>query len=76
MLKICSGRAGLVRALLLTGSASAALALPGAAFAQDGADAAEATDAADADAGNSILVTATKRERTLQDTPVAVLNHT
>ncbi|HLV08075.1 MAG TPA: TonB-dependent receptor [Croceibacterium sp.] len=72
MLKICSGRAGLVRALLLTGSASAALALPGAAFAQDGADAAEATDAADADAGNSILVTATKRERTLQDTPVAV----
>lgn len=72
MLKICSGRAGLVRALLLTGSASAALVLPGAAFAQGGADAAEATDAADADAGNSILVTATKRERTLQDTPVAV----
>src|SRR5690554_1254742 len=72
MLEVCAGRAGLVRALLLTGSASAALALPGAAFAQDGADAAEATDAADADAGNSILVTATKRERTLQDTPVAV----
>src|SRR5690606_36764641 len=72
MLKICSGRAGLVRALLLTGSASAALALPGAAFARGGADAAEATDAADADAGNSILGTATKRERTLQETPVAV----
>ena len=79
MLKVGAGKAGFVRGLLLAGSASAALCLPGAAFAQDDDEAAAA--AADGDAyaadedsssGNAILVTATKRERTLQDTPVAV----
>jgi outer membrane receptor protein involved in Fe transport len=85
MLKVGAGTAGFARGLLLAGSATAALCAPGAALAQNEADAADvATQAAadtDADAfsaeqdtstGNSILVTATKRERTLQDTPVAV----
>ena len=85
MLKVGAGTAGFARGLLLAGSATAALCTPAAALAQDQADAADvATQAAadtDSDAfsaeedtstGNSILVTATKRERTLQDTPVAV----
>ena len=85
MLKLDAGTAGFARGLLLAGSASAALCIPGAAFAQAEADAADAAAEAAADTdedaysaeedtstGNSILVTATKRERTLQDTPVAV----
>ena len=84
MLKVGAGKAGFVRGVLLAGSAATAFCLPGAAFAQDDAEAAAAAAAAadadgdafadeeDASAGNSILVTATKRERTLQDTPVAV----
>lgn len=82
MLNVGAGKAGFARALLLAGSAMAALAAPGAALAQDD-DEAAAAEAADTDAdafdaeedastGNLILVTATKREKTLQDTPVAV----
>ena len=76
MLKVGAGSAGFARGLLLAGSAAVALSAPGAAFAQD--DAEDAADAAAIDAeedsasGNLIVVTATKRERTLQDTPVAV----
>lgn len=73
-----------VRSALLLGIAMAALALPAAARAQDMADApieeeAEAAPPADdeegvtnADFGNEIVVTATKREQTLQNVPVAV----
>ena len=64
------GRQATVRTALLAGAA--ALALPAAAQAQDAADDTdEDTVAAPAD-GNVIIVTATKREQTLQETPVAV----
>ena len=60
-------------------SLAAVLALPGVAQAQDAAPPAEeeiaapAADAAeDSDQGNDIIVTATKREQTLQEIPVAV----
>lgn len=59
-----AGRAGSARALLCS-AAVIALALPAAVAAQDAADAEEAD-------GNMIVVTATKRETTLQETPVAV----
>jgi outer membrane receptor protein involved in Fe transport len=81
MLKVGAGTAGFARGLLLAGSASAALCVPGVALAQDEADpAAEAADTdgdafsaeEDASTGNQIVVTATKREKALQDTPVAV----
>src|SRR5688500_17035137 len=81
MLKVGAGTAGFARGLLLAGSAAAALCVPGVAFAQDEADpAAEAADTdgdafsaeEDTSTGNQIVVTATKREKTLQDTPVAV----
>jgi len=81
MLTVGSGNAGLLRGCLLAGSAIFALCLPGLAQAQDDQPATDATANADDDAydaeedastGNLITVTATKRERTLQDTPVAV----
>jgi outer membrane receptor protein involved in Fe transport len=67
------GRAAVVRGLLLCGVAGASLALPSMASAQDTApdDAASAANQ-DSNSGNQILVTATKREQTLQDVPVAV----
>jgi outer membrane receptor protein involved in Fe transport len=84
MLKVGAGTAGFARGLLLAGSATA-LCISGAALAQDderglevAAEAAADTDGdafsteEDTSTGNSILVTATKREKTLQDTPVAV----
>ena len=65
------------RALLLAGAA--AFAIPSVAAAQDAdvqaqtdSDADSIPDAADATTGNEIIVTATKREQTLQETPVAV----
>jgi outer membrane receptor protein involved in Fe transport len=74
------GRAAFVRGALLCGAAGAALALPSMAWAQDNPPAADVADAAaqaaataqDSNSGNQILVTATKREKTLQDVPVAV----
>ncbi len=80
MIKTDSGFAGRARFTLLAGAA--ALALPGIAHAQDttAQDAQEQTnsdtdsysDATDSATGNEIVVTATKREQTLQDVPVAV----
>ena len=64
-----SGAAGSFRFTLLAGAAAAAFAIPSAAFAQDLDEDAE-LDAPDE--GNQIVVTATKRELTLQETPVAV----
>jgi len=63
------GGANFMRALLIAGSALSALCAPGMALAED-ADAAGTSDAGAV--GNEIVVTATKREQTLQDTPVAV----
>ncbi len=60
-----AGTAGFARHLL-RGAAVIALALP---FVANAQDAASAEDEAD---GNMIVVTATKRETTLQETPVAV----
>ncbi len=65
------------RASLLVGAAVVSLTLPSVAFAQDTAEEAQpATDAAaeqdDSAMGNEIIITATKREQTLQSTPVAV----
>lgn len=67
MRQVHAGTSGFVREIFLSGAALSVLALPGAALAQDDA-AAEAEDAT----GNAIIVTATKREQTLQDVPVAV----
>lgn len=61
------GRTATVRSALLVGAAT--LAIPTAAFAQD-ADTADEQD--DVEVGNVIIVTATKREQTLQETPISV----
>ncbi len=65
------------RTSLLAGAALIGLTIPGVAFAQDTAEEAQpATDSAvqtdDSAMGNEIIITATKREQTLQSTPVAV----
>jgi len=77
MMKVAGRRADFARALLMSGSAALALVAPAAAYAQDQAepapaDADEYPVEEDSSTGNLILVTATKREQTLQDTPVAV----
>lgn len=74
-----AGRSGrsvaIARAVFLTGAAGLALTIGGTARAQDEAPQ-QADDAAQqatsANDGNTIVVTATKRAQTLQDTPVAV----
>ena len=63
------GRKATVRTAMLAGVA--ALAMPAVAQAQDAGAEEEGTEEA-APAGNVIVVTATKREQTLQETPVAV----
>ena len=87
MTSTVSARAATARYLLLSGVAAAGLAIPAAAHAQDPAqdvdaaqDVQEQVDldgdeypvAEDSGSGNLIIVTATKREQTLQDIPVAV----
>ena len=79
MIKTVSGFAGPARFALLAGVAT--LAFPAIAHAQTDAQTAQAqtnsdadnySDATDSGTGNEIIVTATKREQTLQETPVAV----
>ena len=66
MRKASAGVSGFVRAALLGSTALAALSAQPV-LAQD-----EEPAATDSNTGNAIIVTATKRERTLQDVPVAV----
>jgi outer membrane receptor protein involved in Fe transport len=66
-----TGLAGTNRFTLLAGAAVLALGTPGVALAQDDQADAEA-DLAAPEVGNQIIVTATKRAQTLQETPVAV----
>src|SRR5690606_2993637 len=67
MRKASAGLSGFVRAALLGGTAVVALSAQPV-LAQDE----QPATAEDSDSGNAIIVTATKRERTLQDVPVAV----
>ena len=62
------------RATLYGSAAVLSLAVPAAAWAQDSNEAQPAADVSEEEAmdGNEIVVTATKREQTLQDVPVAV----
>ncbi|MEL7445061.1 MAG: TonB-dependent receptor [Pseudomonadota bacterium] len=62
------GSAGLTRFTLLSGAAAVALTAPGVAFAQD----AEVPEVDDEFGSNVIIVTSTKREQTLQETPISV----
>lgn len=73
-----SGRAGSYRVALYSGAAAFALAAPGVAIAQDTQDTEEpapapAAPSLEAPSGtNQIIVTASKREQTLQETPISV----
>lgn len=62
-----TGAAGSYRFALLAGAATFALAMPGAAFAQD-----EQPAEPELEASNVIIVTASKREQTLQEVPISV----
>ncbi|MEL6528625.1 MAG: TonB-dependent receptor [Pseudomonadota bacterium] len=67
MLSNKTGAAGSYRFTLLAGAAAVAATTPSVAFAQDGD-----TELAAPDEGNVIIVTASKREQTLQETPISV----
>jgi outer membrane receptor protein involved in Fe transport len=72
MRSITSGAAGSLRFALLTGAAGFALTAPSMALAQD-SDAEAAAEALGSESdSNVIIVTASKREQTLQETPIAV----
>ena len=62
-----TGTAGSYRFTLLAGAAAFALGTPGVALAQDAEPEAEAPESS-----NQIIVTASKREQTLQETPISV----
>ena len=62
-----TGTAGAYRFTLLAGAATFALAMPGTAFAQDQEPEVEAPESS-----NVIIVTASKREQTLQEVPISV----
>ncbi|KWV90726.1 TonB-dependent receptor [Erythrobacter sp. YT30] len=68
MRSIFTGSAGSYRYALLTGAAAFAFTAPSVAFAQDADD----TELEAPDADNLIIVTASKREQTLQETPISV----
>ncbi|MEL7197665.1 MAG: TonB-dependent receptor [Pseudomonadota bacterium] len=68
MRSLITGAAGSYRFTLLAGSAALALSVPGTAFAQDADDAGLEAPSL----GTEIIVTATKREQTLQETPISV----
>ncbi|KEO91996.1 TonB-dependent receptor [Erythrobacter longus] len=74
MRSITSGTAGSFRLALLAGAAGFAITAPSASFAQDADD--DFEEAAEALGGeedsNVIIVTASKREQTLQETPISV----
>nr|WP_137677857.1 TonB-dependent receptor [Parerythrobacter lutipelagi] len=70
MKTVFSRKSGSPRYALLAGVAALGLALPGVAAAQDMDDEAEAEEPAFDD--DIIIVTATKREQTLQETPISV----
>ena len=67
-----SGLAGSSRIALLAGAAGFALTAPGSALAQDASADDLAAQLGDEDSSSVIIVTASKREQTLQDTPIAV----
>ncbi len=71
-----TGTAGSYRFTLMAGAAAFALAAPGAALAQDQAEDEDLADLAGQlsapEASNQIIVTASKREQTLQEVPIAV----
>nr|WP_298929316.1 TonB-dependent receptor [uncultured Erythrobacter sp.] len=70
MRSISSGTAGSYRFTLLAGAAAFAVATPSVAFAQDLDD--EDTELEAPENNNQIIVTASKRETTLQETPISV----
>ena len=70
MRSITSGLAGSYRFALLAGAGAAAISAPSAALAQDADDL--ASQLGDEDSSNVIIVTASKREQTLQETPISV----
>jgi len=75
MRSFVSGAAGSYRFTLMAGAATLAFASPGVAFAQaiDSDDADElALELENQNASNQIIVTASKREQTLQEVPIAV----
>lgn len=67
-----TGSAGSFRIALLAGAAGFALSAPGVALAQDGDTDDLASQLGDEGSSNVIIVTASKREQTLQETPISV----